>query len=224
MTANKIILISVALYVIILVIMYIVFSNRQFTGNDAAGNGMAKGLTFFYGLGALFLIAVVLTIVNAFFFKDISITWIKFLFFVPILLPFLIFIITFLEIGRPKKPSAEKVYRLKFEIRIKERLKNPTFSLSTSLGDSHGKLNSKKTENSFYVYENEKFIFYENKRMLYIKSDGYEKIEYNLEIPYKPKVIPFTNWETVSEINKDTQNTIKFGFRYKITKVDQLKQ
>jgi hypothetical protein len=220
MTANIIIVISVVLYVILLLVMYKAFSNRQFTGSDAAGNGMAKGLTFFYGLGVLFLIALVLTIVNAFFFNDISFTWIKFLFFAPILLPLLIFTITSMEIGRPKRTSIEKQIRtLTFEIRTKVKLKNPAFSLSTSEGRSHGKLNNKKIENSFYVYENEKFIFYGNKRMIYVKSDGYEKTEFNLQIPYKPKVIPFTKWETAFGINKDTQATIKLEFRYKITKV-----
>lgn len=221
MAANIIIPSSVVLYIIILISMYRAFSKRKFTGSDAAGNGMAKGLTFFYGLGALFLLAIILTIVNAFFFKDISFTWIKIIFFVPIVLPVLIIVIMSLEIGIPRKPSIEKQLRkLSFEIRTKEKLKNATFSLHTSSGDSEGDLNNEIMEEGFYRYRNEKFIFYENKRILYIKFDGYEAIEYELGIPYKPKNIPFTNWETIAGIKKDTQDTIKLEVRFKISKAN----
>ena len=67
MNANKTVVIGVILYVVLFIIMSISFVNTKFTGNDPAGNGMAKGLTFFYGLGILFIIAVILTIINAFF-------------------------------------------------------------------------------------------------------------------------------------------------------------
>ena len=95
MTPNKIIITSVALYIIILVIMSISYSNQQFSGNDAAGNGMSSGLAFFYGLAILFFIAIIITVINAFFFKGITSNWVKFLFFVPIALPLIIFMITF---------------------------------------------------------------------------------------------------------------------------------
>ncbi len=85
--ANKVIIITVSLYIILAISMYLKFLNMGFSGNDAAGNGMSKGLTFFYGLGILFLIAVILTIVNTYFFKDITSIWIKILFFIPIILP-----------------------------------------------------------------------------------------------------------------------------------------
>ncbi len=85
--ANKVIIITVLLYIIVAISMYLKFLNMEFSGSDAAGNGMSKGLTFFYGLGILFLIAVVLTVVNTYFFKDISSIWVKIIFFIPILLP-----------------------------------------------------------------------------------------------------------------------------------------
>lgn len=219
MTSNKIIITSVIIYIIILIIMYIGFSNQQFTGSDAAGNGMAKGLTFFYGLGILLLIAVVLTIVNAFFFKGITSTWVKFLFFVPITLPLLILAVTFFEIGTPKQVSIEKqAHRLTFEIRTTESLKDGTFSFRSSKGGSHSKIRNEKVEGGLYVYENRNAIFYEDGRKFYIRSNGYETPEYYLEIPYKPGIVPFTNWEVLNGINNETQDTIKLEFRYKITK------
>lgn len=219
MTSNKIIITSVVIYVIILIIMYIGFSNQQFTGSDAAGNGMAKGLTFFYGLAILFLIAVILTIVNAFFFKGITSAWVKFLFFVPIALPLLILVVTFFEIGTPKQASIEKqVHRLTFEIRTRENLKDATFSFRSSKGGSHSKMKNEKVQDEFYVYENRNAIFYEDKRKFYIRSNGYETPEHYLEIPYKPEIIPFTNWEVLHGIHAETKDTIKLEFRYKITK------
>lgn len=219
MTSNKIIITSVVIYVIILIIMYIGFSNQQFTGSDAAGNGMAKGLTFFYGLGILLLIAVVLTIVNAFFFKGITSTWVKFLFFVPITLPLLILAVTFFEIGTSRQVSIEKqAHRLTFEIRTAESLKGGTFSFRSSKGGSHSKIRNEKVEGGLYAYENRNAIFYEDERKFYIRSNGYETPEHYLEIPYKPQIVPFTNWEVLHGIHTDTQDTIKLEFRYKITK------
>lgn len=219
MTSNKIIITTAVLYVIILVIAYISFTNQQFTGSDPAGNGMAKGLTFFYGLAILFIVAVVLTIVNAFFFKGITSLWVKFLFFVPTSLPLLIFIITFFEIGTPRQTSIEKqVHRLTFEIRTKENLEDATFSFRSSKGGSHSKMRSEKKEGDFYVYENRNAIFYEDKRKFYIRSNGYETAEYFLEIPYKPEIVPFTNWKVLHGIHAETKDTIELEFRYKITK------
>ncbi len=70
MTQKKFIIVSVTLYTIILVVMCCTYLGHQFTGSDPAGNAMAEGLTFFYGLGILFLIAVVFTIINAFLYKN----------------------------------------------------------------------------------------------------------------------------------------------------------
>ncbi len=219
MASNKVIITSVIIYIAILVLMYVSYSNQQFTGSDAAGNGMAAGLTFFYGLGILFLIAVIFTIINAFFFKGITATWVKFLFFVPITLPVLLFLITFFEIGTPRQASIEKqAHRLTFEIRTKESLKDATFSFRSSKGGSHSKMKNEKVEDDFYIYENRNAIFYEDKRKFYISFNGYETPEQYLEIPYEPKIIPFTKWEVLHGIKGDTQDTIKLEFRYKITK------
>lgn len=61
-------------------------------------------------------------------------------------------------------------------------------------------------------------FFMRVKGCFYIRSDGYETPEYALEIPYQPQIVSFTNWESLNGINKDTQDTIKLEFRYKVTK------
>ncbi|MEX6625689.1 hypothetical protein [Tenacibaculum salmonis] len=96
-----IIIISVIFYSIVVLIALKKYANMPFSGNEAAGNAIAKGLTFFYGLGIIFLIAVFLTIINAFFYKGISNNWIKFLFFIPIGFPLLILTLMFFNVRLP---------------------------------------------------------------------------------------------------------------------------
>ncbi len=219
MNANKTVVIGVILYVVLFIIMSISFVNTKFTGNDPAGNGMAKGLTFFYGLGILFIIAVILTIINAFFLNRVTHLWIKFIFFIPVLLPLVIFGIEYFEIGSPRPPSTdEQVHRLTIEVRTTKKLENPRYSFRSSKGGSHSKLNYKKAEDNFHFYENSNAIFYETGRKFYVRSDEFETPEYQLEIPYEPEIVPFTNWETFFKTKSESQDSIKFEFRYKITK------
>jgi hypothetical protein len=85
---NKGIIVSVALYAFLMVAMIVFYLNIDFgRGNDAAGQGMARGLTLLYGIGILFFVGLVQTIVNCMFFKKITCPWIKILAFVPIFLP-----------------------------------------------------------------------------------------------------------------------------------------
>ncbi|MBT8314460.1 MAG: hypothetical protein KJP26_08365 [Maribacter sp.] len=106
---------------------------------------MAKGLTFFYGLGILFIIAVILTIINAFFLNRVTHLWIKIIFFIPVLSPLVIFGIEYLEIGRYAPPCmAEQAHSLTIEIRTTKKLENPRFSFRSSKGGSHNRLNYKK--------------------------------------------------------------------------------
>lgn len=193
--------------------------NTKFTGNDAAGNGMAKGLTFFYGLGMLFIIALVLTIINAFFLNRVTQLWVKLLFLVPVLLPLLVFSIEYFEIGRPRPPSiAKQVHRMTIEIRSTEKLVNPRFSFRSSKGGSHSKLNYKRTEDHYHYYRNSNAVFYESARVFYILSDDFESPEHQLPIPYEPKITPFTNWESFYKTKSSSQDAINLEFRYKISK------
>ncbi|WP_420321094.1 hypothetical protein [Flagellimonas sp.] len=86
MSANKKIIVSVLSYLVLFCISGLIFSFSEFTGSDAAGNGMAQGLTLLYGAAVFSILAVVLTIINAFAFKKVTKLWIKFLFFVPLLI------------------------------------------------------------------------------------------------------------------------------------------
>lgn len=218
MNANKTIVIGVLVYVVLFIILSISFVNTKFTGNDAAGNGMAKGLTFFYGLGILFIIAVILTIINAFFLNKVTHLWIKFIFFIPVLLPLIIFSIEYFEIGRSGPPSiADQVHRLTIEIRTTKKLENPRFSFRSSKGGSHGKLNYKRAEDSFHFYENSNAIFYGTDRVFYVKSAEFETPEYQLEIPYEPEIAPFTDWVVFFKSKSGPQDPIRLEFRYKVT-------
>ncbi|MGW9684764.1 hypothetical protein [Flagellimonas sp. 2504JD1-5] len=86
MSANKRIIVSVSSYLILFCISGLIFTFSEFTGSDAAGNGMAQGLTLLYGAAGFSVLAVVLTILNAFIFKNVTKLWVKFLFFVPLLI------------------------------------------------------------------------------------------------------------------------------------------
>jgi len=191
----------------------------NFTGSDAAGNGMAKGLTFFYGLGILFLIAIVITIINAFMLKNVSIVWVKILFFVPLALPLLIFAYTVLEIGRPRTDSLEKqAHRISFEFRTVQKLENLRFSFRSSGGGMSSKINNEETDSKFYIYKRSSIIYYESDRHFSLSCDAFKTSKYNLDLPYKPLIMPFTAWETLQTTDHLTQDTIKLEFRYQVSK------
>ncbi len=220
MSANKVVVVSVSLYIIVFLVSAIVFFNTKFTGSDAAGNGMASGLTFLYGLAVLFIIAVVLTGINAFFFKNISLPWVKVLFFVPLLLPLLAFSFEFFGTGRPEaSPLDEEAYRLSYQIRATEELTSPRLSFVSSIGVSAEKITFKKKEGGFYIYGASNPLFFDDERSFYISSDYLTSEEYYLDIPYEPESIPFGNWEELIWVNGDLNETLKLEFRYSVTKL-----
>ena len=219
MNANKFIIASTIVYLIILVIMAVSYSNMKFTGSDAAGNGMAKGLTFFYGLGLLFLIAIVITIINAFVFKNITLVWVKFLCALPLALPLLIFGYTVLEIGRPREDSLEKqAHRISFEFRTVNRLENPRFSFRSSGGGLGSKIGNEEKEGNFYVYKSSTVIYYEINRRFSISCDAFKSDKLDLDLPYKPLITPFTPWKTLPILEHHSQDTAKIEFRYQVSK------
>ncbi len=220
MQANKVIITTVLIYITAFVVAAISYSNTKFTGSDAAGNGMAKGLTLFYGIGIFFIVALVLTVINGFFFKGIHTGWIKILFFVPIALPTCVFLFYFFEIGRPRQVPIEKqAHRLSFELRSTLDLGAATFGFRSSGGGSGSRLKIDRTENGLFFYKSNKAIFYEMDRKFSVHSDEFETEDFMLsDIPYQPEVIPYTEWQTIVGVRKDIQDTIKIDFRYKITK------
>ncbi|MDW7693006.1 hypothetical protein R9C00_10250 [Flammeovirgaceae bacterium SG7u.111] len=219
MIGNRIVIGSVVVYLILVVYMYISYSNTKFTGSDAAGNGMAKGLTFFYGLGLLFIIAVVITIINGFFFNQLTNGWLKALVAVPILTPLAIFAFVALEIGRPRPVSIEKqAHRLSIEIRSKTNIDGARSSFRTSGGGSGSKLTIQGKEDDYFMYTSSKAIFHETGRKLSIKSDSFSTPEYLFDIPFVPQIAPFTNWEPILAESNESADTFQLEIRYKVTK------
>jgi hypothetical protein len=217
MTPTKIIAVSVISYVALFSVAYILFLNTRFTG-DAAGSGMAKGLTLMFGLGLLFLLAIILTIVHIYFFEGTP-RWVKLIAFVPILLPTYFFLTDFLEVGRPRDPSVERqAYRLTIEIKSATNLDNATLTYRSTSGSSSGKLTPTREEGGFYFYEKRNaFYFYEDDRKFYVHSSDFRTEEFYLVTPYEPEVIPFSDWKVVNEMKSNGVDSVKFEFRYKIT-------
>src|SRR5688572_28975106 len=117
MTATKIIIASVISYVTLFSIAYFLFLNTTFTG-DAAGSGMAKGLTFLFGVGFLFLLAVILTFVHTYLFSGVTQVWVKLISFIPIVLVTLLFLTEYFGLGKSTEPPIEEqAHRLTIEIK-----------------------------------------------------------------------------------------------------------
>ncbi|KQC30470.1 hypothetical protein [Flagellimonas eckloniae] len=219
MSANKRVLVSVSFYTVLFIVSVILFFNTKFTGNDAAGNGMASGLTFLFGLLGLFIVALILTVINAFSFKNISQYWIKLLFFIPLILPLSVLAAEYFQTGIPKEPSIkEQEHRLTIQIKTTEKLENPKLSFMSSKGSYNSKLTYKKTEGSFYIYEKSTVIVFESDRNFYISSNKIKTQRYYLEIPYEPKIIPYTDWKNLLGTESNINEPLKLEFRYTITK------
>jgi len=158
------VVLSVAIYVMSFLSAAILFSNKKFTGSDAAGNGMAKGMTFFYGLAIFFIGAIVLAGTSMFLFSSLTIMWLKYVAFVPILMSVLTLLYTMLEIGRPRQVSIEdQCHTLTFEIRTSGTLRNGVFGFRSSGGGSSSRLNEENSESEYNLYKSSNAIFYETK-------------------------------------------------------------
>ncbi len=219
MGADIFIVLSVVIYVVSFVRAAILYKNKKFTGSDAAGNGMAKGMTFFYGLGIFFIGAIVLTGISIFLFSSLTILWLKYVAFVPILMPVLTFLYTMLEIGRPRQVSIEdQCHTLTFEIRTSGALRNGIFGFKSSGGGSGSRLNKENSEPEYNLYKSSNAIFYETGRKFQISSDDFETTYHTLDIPHKPVVSPFTDWTTIVDFERNDNSNIDLQFRYKVSK------
>jgi hypothetical protein len=218
MSATRIIIISVVSYISLFSVAYLLFLNSKFTG-DAAGSGLAKGLTFLYGLGSLFLIAIILTAVHIYLFRGVTPLWVKLISFVPLLLSTFIILTEFLGLGRPNSPTIEEqAHRLTIEIKTATKLENATLSFRSSSGGSSSKLRPIGEENGFYIYEKSTAIYFEEDRKFYVYSNEFKTPEYYLVIPYEPEASPFTDWSVIYGINNNEIDSVMLEFRYKITK------
>lgn len=220
MTATKIIIASIISYVTLFSIAYFLFLNTKFTG-DAAGSGLAKGLTLLYGLGFLFLLAVILTIVHLNLFGGVTQVWVKPISFIPILLPTLLFLTEFLGLGKSREPSIdEQAHRLTIEIKSAVPLENATFVFRSSSGSSSSKLKNAHEEGGVYFYQMSTAIFYDDDRKFYVYSDDFETQENYLVIPYAPEPIPFTDWKVLHGMKRNGTDSVIVEFRYTVTLTD----
>jgi len=218
MNANKIVVSSVSVYVLCFLCASLYFLNTKFTGNDPAGNGMAKGLTFIYGLGLLILIAIAVTIANTFFYKGITQWWVKLYFFVPLVMPFIVFFIEILEVGRSSPPSLDKqAHRLAIEVRSPLNLDEARMTFRSSKGGTSKKLTFNRSADGYHYYQCTFGIYYESSRWVSIVWDGSETLPHTLEIPYKPKPAPFSPWSLLND-GHETLDSLVVEIRYMITR------
>ncbi len=217
MTATKIIILGVISYTVLFLSACMLFGNLKFTRNDAAGNGLEKGLTFVYGLGVLFLLAIILTLINIYFFSNVTQLWVKCIAFIPLLLPTFIFFVEVFHVGKQKESTIEEqAHRLTIEIKTATKLENARLLFRASTGSSNSKLKLIK-EPSIYLYETSNAIFNQDDRSFYVYSDEFKTAEYLFDIPYKPEVIPFTDWQELRGIKTNGADSVMLEFRYKIT-------
>jgi hypothetical protein len=216
-TATKIIIVSVLAYIALFFIAYILILNTKFTG-DAAGRGMASGLTFIFGLGILFIIAVILTSVLIYLSSSAP-SWVRLIAFIPILLPTFFFLKDFFGLSMPNEQAfEEQAYRLTIELKSDFNLENATFTFRSSKGSSSSKLHTIKEEGGFYFYEKNNAIYSEEERKFYVHSKDFETEESFLIISYKPEEIPFTDWKALPGIKNNVEDSVILEFRYTITK------
>ncbi len=218
MTTTKIIIVSVISYISLFSVAYLLFLNSKFTG-DAAGSGLAKGLTFLYGLGFLFLIAIILTVVHIYLFSGVTPLWVKLISFIPLLLPTFVLLIEFFGMGRSEYPSIEEqAHRLTIEIKSTTKLENATLLFRSSKGSSSSKLKPIREEQGVYFYERSNLISYEEGRKFYVYSNDFETTEHYLVITYEPEVSPFTDWKVLQGMKSNNVDSVILEFRYKITR------
>ncbi|HEY3429649.1 MAG TPA: hypothetical protein VGK39_03160 [Cyclobacteriaceae bacterium] len=220
MTATKIIIASVISYVTIFSIAYFLFLNTTFTG-DAAGSGLAKGLTFLFGVGFLFLLAVILTIVHIYLFRGVTPVWVKLISFIPIVLPTLLFLTGYLGLGKSTEPVIEEqAHRLTIEIKSNAPLENATLRFRTSRGGSSSKLKTVQEVGGVYFYQTNHAIFYEEDRKLSVYSDDFKTPEYYLVMPYEPEPLPFTDWKVLDAMKRNDTDSVIIEFRYTVSLPD----
>lgn len=88
---NKKVIINVIGFIVVFISFFLWFFNLQFTG-DAAGKGMAAGFTFLYGLAALLVIAIIISIINFRKVKGTTAIFIKLITLIPLALVILAFL------------------------------------------------------------------------------------------------------------------------------------
>jgi len=218
MNSHKTILITTAIYVLIFVITIVGYSQKDYTGSDPAGNAMSAGITTMLIFGILFLLAVIITIFNAFSFKSITSNWVKLAFFTPIALPFLtVFFLALLD-GNRDTSVKKQAHRLTLEIRSNQLLPEPYISFRTSNGSSGGSLKLDRDNAPWFIYKSTHSILYQTERKFQISYDTISTQIFYTKIAYKPTPAPFTNWENLPLDTATDNDSLIMQVRYKVEK------
>lgn len=221
MNASKTVIISVLVYVVLFAIMYFTFINSKFTGGDAAGNALSKGLTYFLGLGVSFIIAIILTIVNMWLIRNGSSFWISALAFVPLLLPLIVFSVDNFAIGNPEqRDDMERNLRLTLEIRSSEKIDSAMLTYKTSEGGYSRKMVFVQDADNFYYDELPFTLSYETDRKFKIRSGNFETEEYYFDLGDAPEPFDYSDWIPLNLTGTHYADSLKIDFRYRIIKTN----
>jgi hypothetical protein len=215
--ANNIVISSGFIFILLFLGFFIYFSTLELSG-DAAGKGMEAGLTLIFGVGFLFIIALILSIINLFLIKKITSNWVKYFAFLPISLTVITFLFFFMDVGKNEPSIDEQSHRLTCEIRSSETLKNGEYFIRTSKGSQAGRMKNPKKEGDNYIYTISSAIFIENERKVKIDGANFESSFYIFNIPEIPKPIVFSEWTSLKIIQTDSLEKIKIELRYKVEK------
>ena len=218
MNANKIIIISAVVYVVLFVITYLTVINSKFSGGDAAGNALSSGYAYLLGFGILFILAIIFTIINIWFFSQVSSLWIKLLAFIPILLPVIVFSVDYFGIGNNERDDIDLNFKLTLEIRSSEKIDSAAITYKSSKGGYSRKLNFNKSEDNFYYDELTFTLGDEEDRRFIINAPNIEIQKNYFRFEYFGGILDYTDWMPLKPI--EPNDSLRIEFRYKFGKVD----
>ena len=219
MTATKKIIFSTIIYVLIFISAIIYFVTLSFTGSDAAGNGLARGLTAIYGLVILFVIAIVFVIYNLVISRKARNMGLGVFSFIPIIFPLLILVFEYVGAFVNREDSIEEQsHTFLIEYKSTIQTEQARFSMRTDRGSSSIRVTPEKINDSIFIYSASGGLLYERNRKFQIGINDFESSNFELPIDYKPLIVSFSPWEDLALINSDIQDTIYVSYRYKVEK------
>ena len=217
MPTNKAIIISVIAYVVLFASGVIYYMTMKVTG-DAAGKGLEKGYAFIFGTGVLLLIGVTLTIVCLFFFSKVTVGWIKFVAFVPVILPLLVIASEFIDLNKKLPPEDVQRHIVVIDVRSVNRLDNFKIKFRSGRVSSVDNLEFLGDSEGHYYYQKTGSVYYQHHPMFTLYRDNMSIGEVSLDIPEEPAVAPYTEWQAYPVEKAELQDSVQIEFRFKVTK------